>query len=386
MTSTTSLVVYTDRAVQKLKRLGIVVAGEPDAPVMALLDAVSNLDNNRVVAIARTLQQQSAFNAIVRENITGMDVANRQGKIVTAFDSIRTDAQEMVKWLDDGKLDLIERVKNGWMVLVRGSIPDRFNKIKETYLEVAKAASEQITREQTILDAYQDYRFGLKQAEIDSQELLKLAEQSLEACKQRLKSALETREQAATTDAAELGRMELVRDEALRQMQEEDERYQIVKDLADNLMVAYNAAEAVFARLQQTSSVKERVYRQSMVFFSTNEIVFTALSASMTSLSGLTESTKTLEAMKDGINKGLQTIAEAGNKHMDAGIRAGYGSTIKADSIRSLVNAIVNFQESSYQLIEELREESSNNAKELQSIAEDGKRRFSDMVLKAASE
>lgn len=180
--------------------------------------------------------------------------------------------------------------------------------------------------------------------------------------------------------------MELVRDEALRQMQEEDERYQIVKDLADNLMVAYNAAEAVFARLQQTSSVKERVYRQSMVFFSTNEIVFTALSASMTSLSGLTESTKTLEAMKDGINKGLQTIAEAGNKHMDAGIRAGYGSTIKADSIRSLVNAIVNFQESSYQLIEELREESSNNAKELQSIAEDGKRRFSDMVLKAASE
>ncbi|GKX56698.1 merozoite surface protein 3b [Leminorella grimontii] len=385
MTST-SLVSYTDRAVQKLKRLGIIVASEPDAPVMTLLDAISNLDNTRVVAIARTLQQQSAFNAIVRENITGMDVANRQGKIVSAFDSIRTDSQEMVKWLDDGKLDLIERVKNGWMVLVRGSIPDRFNKIKETYLDVAKAASEQINREQTILDAYQDYRFGLKQAEIDAQELLKLAEQSLEACKQRLKDAHEAREQATTTDSAELGRLELVRDEALRQMQEEDERYQIVKDLADNLLVAYNSAEAVFARLQQTSSVKERVYRQSMVFFSTNEIVFTALSASMTSLSGLTESTKTLEAMKDGINKGLQTIAEAGNKHLDAGLRAGYGSTIKADSIRSLVNAIVNFQESSYQLIDELRAESENNAKELQSIVEDGKRRFSDMVLKAAVE
>lgn len=385
MTST-SLVSYTDRAVQKLKRLGIIVAGEPDAPVMTLLDAISNLDNNRVVAIARTLQQQSAFNAIVRENITGMDVANRQGKIVSAFDSIRTDSQEMVKWLDDGKLDLIERIKNGWMVLVRGSIPDRFNKIKEIYLDVAKAASEQINREQTILDAYQDYRFGLKQAEIDAQELLKLAEQSLEACKQRLKEAHEAREQATTTDAAELGRLELVRDEALRQMQEEDERYQIVKDLADNLLVAYNSAEAVFARLQQTSSVKERVYRQSMVFFSTNEIVFTALSASMTSLSGLTESTKTLEAMKDGIDKGLKTIAEAGNKHLDAGLRAGYGSTIKADSIRSLVNAIVNFQESSYQLIDELRSESENNAKELQSIVEDGKRRFSDMVLKAAVE
>ncbi|MBK5144172.1 merozoite surface protein 3b [Budviciaceae bacterium BWR-B9] len=381
-----SIVSYTDRAVQKLKQLGIIVAGEPEAPVMTLLDAISNLDNNRVVAIARTLQQQSSFNAIVRDNIMGMDIANRQGTIVAAFDSIRNDAQNMVTWLDDGKLDLVERVKNGWMVLVRGSIPDRFNKIKETYMEVAKASSEQISRERTILDAYQDFRFGLKQAQIDAQELLTLAEKNLEQCKTQLQAAHEAREHATTTDAAELARLELSRDEALRLMQKEDERYQIVKDLTENLLVAYNSAEAVFARLQQTSSVKERVYRQSVVFFSTNEIVFTALSASMTSLSGLSESTKTLEAMKDGINKGLETIAEAGNKHLEAGLRAGYGSTIKAESIRSLVNAITSYQESSHKLIEELRVESTNNAKELENIVEDGKRRFSEIVLKAAVE
>ncbi|WP_230514003.1 merozoite surface protein 3b [Limnobaculum parvum] len=382
----TSIVSYTDRAVQKLKQLGIVVAGEPEAPVMTLLDAISNLDNNRVVAIARTLQQQSSFNAIVRDNIMGMDIANRQGTIVSAFDSIRTDAQNMVTWLDDGKLDLLERVKNGWVVLVRGSIPDRFNKIKETYMEVAKASSEQITRERTILDAYQDFRFGLKQAQIDAQELLVLADKNLEQCKTQLQTAHEAREKATTTDAVELARLELSRDEALRVMQKEDERYQIVKDLTENLLVAYNSAEAVFARLQQTSSVKERVYRQSVVFFSTNEIVFTALSASMTSLSGLSESTKTLEAMKDGINKGLETIAEAGNKHLEAGLRAGYGSTIKAESIRSLVNAITSYQESSHKLIEELRVESTNNSKELENIVEDGKRRFSEIVLKAAVE
>ncbi|WP_228723090.1 merozoite surface protein 3b [Limnobaculum xujianqingii] len=381
-----SIVSYTDRAVQKLKQLGIIVAGEPEAPVMTLLDAISNLDNNRVVAIARTLQQQSSFNAIVRDNIMGMDIANRQGTIVAAFDSIRNDAENMVTWLDDGKLDLVERVKNGWMVLVRGSIPDRFNKIKETYMEVAKASSEQISRERTILDAYQDFRFGLKQAQIDAQELLTLAEKSLEQCKTQLQAAHDTRESVTTTDAAELARLELSRDEALRLMQKEDERYQIVKDLTENLLVAYNSAEAVFARLQQTSSVKERVYRQSVVFFSTNEIVFTALSASMTSLSGLSESTKTLEAMKDGINKGLETIAEAGNKHLEAGLRAGYGSTIKAESIRSLVNAITSYQESSHKLIEELRAESTNNAKELENIVEDGKRRFSEIVLKAAVE
>lgn len=383
---TTAVVPYTDRAVQKLKKLGIIVAAQPDAPVMTLLDSISNIDNNRVVAIARTLQQQSGFNAIVRENISGLDIANRQGKIVAAFDSIRTDAQEMVVWLDDGKLDLLERVKNGWMILVRGSIPDRFNKIKQTYLDVAKSAGEQIERERTILDAYQDYRFGLKQAQIDSQELLVLAEQRLEQCKQLLQQAYDARENATAAEPAEQSRLELARDEALRVMQKEDERYQIVKDLAENLLVAYNAAEAIFARLQQTSSIKERVYRQSVTFFSTNEIVFTALSASMTSLDGLAESTKTLEAMKAGINQGLETIANSGNKNLEAGLRAGYGSTIKAESIRSLVNAIVSYQESSYQLIEELREESANNSKELEDIVEDGKRRFSEIILKASVE
>lgn len=383
---TTAVVPYTDRAVQKLKKLGIIVAAQPDAPVMTLLDSISNIDNNRVVAIARTLQQQSGFNAIVRENISGLDIANRQGKIVAAFDSIRTDAQEMVVWLDDGKLDLLERIKNGWMILVRGSIPDRFNKIKQTYLDVAKSAGEQIERERTILDAYQDYRFGLKQAQIDSQELLVLAEQRLDQCKQLLQQAYDARESATSAEPAEQSRLELVRDEALRVMQKEDERYQIVKDLAENLLVAYNAAEAIFARLQQTSSIKERVYRQSVTFFSTNEIVFTALSASMTSLDGLAESTKTLEAMKAGINQGLETIANSGNKNLEAGLRAGYGSTIKAESIRSLVNAIVSYQESSYQLIEELREESANNSKELEDIVEDGKRRFSEIILKASVE
>lgn len=383
---TTSVVPYTDRAVQKLKKLGIIVAAQPDAPVMTLLDSISNLDNHRVVAIARTLQQQSGFNAIVRENISGLDIANRQGKIVAAFDSIRTDAQEMVVWLDDGKLDLLEKIKNGWMILVRGSIPDRFNKIKQTYLDVAKSAGEQIERERTILDAYQDYRFGLKQAQIDSQELLILAEQRLDQCKQLLQQAYDARENATTAEPVEQSRLELVRDEALRVMQKEDERYQIVKDLAENLLVAYNAAEAIFARLQQTSSTKERVYRQSVTFFSTNEIVFTALSASMTSLDGLAESTKTLEAMKAGINQGLETIANAGNRNLEAGLRAGYGSTIKAESIRSLVNAIVSYQESSYQLIEELREESASNSKELEEIVEDGKRRFSEIILKASVE
>lgn len=374
---------YTDRAVQVLRKIGIVLKAESDAPVITLLNAISELDNKRVTAIARTLQQQSAFNSVVRDNIMGMEIANRQSKIVAGFDSIRSDAQQMAIWLEDDKLDFIERIQHAWMIMWRGSIPDRFELIRKNYLEVAKDAGDQITRERSILEAYQDYRLGLKQAEIDSHEIFKVASDRVEQSKEALRAAQATVEQYQGTDDAHRSLLELQRDEALRYLQQQDERYQIVKDLSDNLIVAYNSAESIFARLQQTSSVKERVYRQSITFFSTNEIVFTAISASMTSMSGLSESTKTLEAMKDGINKGLESLATESNQKLEAGLRAGYGSTIKADSIRSLVNAINTFQESSYRLIDELRLESTNNALELERVVEDGKKRFSDIVLKA---
>lgn len=377
---------YTDCAIQALNKIGILVKAETDAPIMQQLNAIAELDNTRVMAIARTLQQQSAFNAVVRDQISSMEVANRQSKIVAAFDSIRTDMEQMVDWLNDGKLDLLEKLKMAWMRVARGSIPDRFAQIKQTYLAVAKDSAGQIEREQIILKAYQDFRFGLKQAQIEAQDLIKLAASKLEQCKANLRSAIAAVEAEQNGDPAEVSRLELARDEALQQVQNEDKRYQVVLDLANNLTVAYNAAEAVFARLQQISSVKERVYQQSVNFFSTNEIVFTALSASITSLSGLDESTKTLEAMKAGMNSSLESLANQGGDKLEAGLRAGYGATIKADSLRALIDSIVNYQQSSYKLIAELRTEAQNNAQEIDKVVEDGKRRFVEVITKASAQ
>jgi len=206
----------------------------------------------------------------------------------------------------------------------------------------------------------------------------------LDESKEKLAIAMSAVEGFESEDQIERARLELARDVALRDVQKEDGRYQIVLDLSNNLIVSYNSAEAVFARLQQTTSVKERVYQQSVSFFSTNEIVFTALSASITSLTGLHESTKTLEAMKDGINKGLESISTSGSKQLEEGLRAGYGSTIKAESLRTLMEAIINYQESSHKLIAELRNESISNAQEIDRIVEDGKQRFNNIILKAS--
>ena len=374
---------YIDRAVQLLNKIGIIIKPQADAPILKLLDNVAEIDKNRVIAIARTLQQQSAFNQVVREQIDGVEVSQRYTKIVNHFDSIRTDMEKMLGWLDDGRLDFFERIKIGWMKLQRGSIPDRFNLIKKTYLQVSQETGNQIEREHIILNAYQDFRFGLKQAQITAEELVQIATARLEECKDKLSLTIANVDNFKEDDHVTKARLELIRDEALRNVQQEDSRYQIILDLANNLTVSYNSAEAVFARIQQTTSVKERVYQQSVSFFSTNEIVFTALSASITSLTGLSESTKTLEAMKDGMNKGIESIASAGNKQLEESLRAGYSSTIKADSLRALVDAIVNYQKSSQQLIAELRNESIDNAKEIDRIVEDGKQRFNNIILKA---
>lgn len=375
---------YLDRAVSALRKLGINMQLEQGAPVVAILEKIARYDNAKVASIAATLQQSSSFNAAVREQIAGMDISTRYSDIAERFNSIRDDAQQMAGWMADGKLDFRERLQQNWMKLRRGSIPDRFNGIRATYHEVARSANDQIERENTILEAYRDFRMALKAAEVQAQELLNTATAALEEKKSALQAANAVVEDYTGQDVAERTRLELARDEVLRAVQDEDKSFQIVKDIADDLKTAYNAAELVFARLQQTHNVKERLYQRAVTFFSTNEVVFTGLSASFTSMAGLSEATNTMEAMKAGMNKGLEDLAQVGGAQLEAGLRAGYGSTLQASSVKALANAVVEFQTQTIKLVEELRKESTQTAKEIEDVTEDSKRRFVELVNKGA--
>jgi uncharacterized protein YaaN involved in tellurite resistance len=133
------------------------------------------------------------------------------------------------------------------------------------------------------------------------------------------------------------------------------------------------------ARLMQTTEVKERVYSQAVTFFSTNETVFTALNASFTSLQGLNESSRTLDAMKEGMNKSLETIADVGTKVQEDALKAGYGPTLRAESVKKLVDSVINFQEKSRTLISEMRALSSQNEAEIRQAVEEGKRRMAQL-------
>ncbi len=377
---TNAAATYFDRAMNHLRDLGLVPETTDEAPIVALLNRLTVLDESKVVMIARTLNQASLFNEVVREQVSSMKLGNRYEEITNAFDSIREDAKGMVEQIEDGKIDTFERISNIWMKVTRGDIATRFDKIKATYLDVAADSKDQIDREHQILTAYQDFRGALKEAEILALDVLKTAENKWEVAKAAVGKAMETVTSYAGDNLADRAKLELARDEKVRLLQDDEDRYQIAKDLSDNLTVSYNTSEFVMARLLQTTSAKERVYKQAIMFFGTNETVLTALSASFTGLFGLHESTKTLESMKEGVSKSLEDLADIGGKVQEAAIRAGYGPTIRADAVQKLVNSVVNFQDRSSEIIREMRILSTKNAEDIRASVEEGKQRMALLI------
>ena len=371
---------YLDKAVTAIRDLGIWPEQQGEQPITGLLSKITELDETRVVLIGRTLSQASAFNEVVRVQIAAMKIGERYEEITKGFDSIRDDAKGMVDQLSDNKLDLMERASNVWMKVSRGDIATRFNKIRDTYLSVTADTKDQIDREHTILEAYRDVRGALKQAEVMALEVLETAEKRLAEKKAILEAASAAVAGYTGTVPAERARLEMDRDEKLRQMQNEEGRYQITKDLSDNLTISYSTTEVVMARLMQTTNAKERVYQQSISFFSTNETVLTALSASFTGMFGLHESTETLNAMKEGMSKSLETLSEIGDKVQEEAIKAGYGPTIRADAVKKLLDSVINFQEKSRTIINEMRVASTRNSAEIRDAVEDGKRRLATLA------
>ena len=372
---------YLDRALSTLREMGIVPTNKgEEAPINALLQQISDLDQDRITIIARTLNQASNFNEVVREHVAAMEVGDRYRQITDGFNSIRDDAKAMVDQISDGKVSVWERATNSWMKLTRGDVADRFDKIRQIYVNVTKETKNQIQREAAILEAYRDFRGALKQSEVLALEVLKKAEWKLDEAKKKLNEAANAVATFAGTEPAERAKLELIRDEVLRQTQDEDKRYQIAKDLSDNLTIGYNTSEVIMARLMQTTSAKERIYAQAVSFFSTNDTVLTALKASFTGMFGLHESTETVNAMKEGVSKSIEVLSEIGDKVQEAAVRAGYGPTIRADAVKKLVDSVVNFQEKSQVIIAEMRKLATQNSAEIRDAVEDGKRRLASLV------
>jgi hypothetical protein len=373
---------YLDKATKAMHSLGLMPEKSGEEPIAGLLEKITDLDPGRIAVITRTLDQMSVFNEIVREQLSQVKIGERYDDITRGFNSIRDDTKRMVDQISDDKLDVFERATNVWMKISRGDIAARFDKLKEIYLEVSSDTKDQIQREQVIMEAYRDFRGALKQAEVSALEVLKKAETELVQAKDKLNEASRAVESYQGKHSVERAKLELARDELLRRMQDSEGRYQIAKDLADNLTIGYNTSEVIMARLMQATSAKERVYQQSVSFFTTNDSVLTALKASFTGMFGLHEATETLNEMKEGVSKSIEVLSEIGGKVQEEALKAGYGPTIRADAVKKLVDSVVNYQEKSTEIIAEMRKLATQNSEEIREAVEDGKRRVARLAEK----
>jgi hypothetical protein len=193
---------YLDKALNGLRDLGLMPQKPDEMPVIALINQISDLDEEKTIAIARTISNTTVFNEVVREQIASMNVGERYETITKSFDSIRDDAKNMVEQLDDGKIDTMERLSNFWMKVTRGDIPSRFDKIKKTYLEVSADTKDQMERENLILESYRDFRGALKESQVMAFQVLKKAETQVEVANTRLEDATKALESYTSEDRA----------------------------------------------------------------------------------------------------------------------------------------------------------------------------------------
>lgn len=381
---TRSMREYLDRAMVVLKKFGVDSSNTAPQELIGLLENVKHLDEAKVLAIADVIQHMSAFNALVRENVESIQIGNRYMDITQMFDSIRDDSKRLIAQLDDGKISGTEKVSNWWMKMRRGTPSDRFEKIVEVYSDVAKDTKEALKSEEAIMEGYIDFRFALKEAEVLSRELLDTHAPILEEAKNGLAASQEALDNYTGTDEGGKSQLELERDEARHRYENEDETYQLLKDIAENLEIGYDVGETLITKLKQTHDVKERVFRRAVTFFTTNEHVFTILGTVYTSQHGLHEVTAATEAMKEGVNKGLEDVANLGRELERAALKAGYGSTINPESVQKLVDAISGFQIESLQMIADLRKESEESTKAIRKSVEEGKRKYQETLAKHA--
>ena len=379
--------VYLDSAMTTLEKYGLKPNSEPDEPqLMKLLEEVRDLDEARVVAIGRTIRHMSSFNQLVRDNVEKITIGNRYMTITQSFDSIREDCKTLIDQLADGKIGPVEKMSNLWMRLRRGTPNKRFDEIFETYKEVSDETRNQLEREQAIMEGYIDFRFALKEAEVAARELLELQTPRLEQARVGLSEAQASVDSFTGDDEAARGKLELARDESRNELTKQDRAYQLCKDIVENLSVGYDVGETLVTKLKQTHDVKDQLYRRAVAFFTTNEHVFTILGTVYTSQFGLHEATQATEAMKEGVNKSIEDVADLSRELEKAALKAGYGSTISPTSVSKLVSAISDYQVESLNMIADLRKESEENAQEIRRVVEEGKQAFEQTLARHARE
>lgn len=374
-------------ATKILSRLGVElnVKSVSSEITKARVQELEVLGAEEAQALAEVLGHLDAFDDVVREQVKEMRTAERYEIVRNNFKTILDDAERMVNQVnDDGKVSFTGKMQNRFMKWRRGSIQSRFQELRNVSEQVFADVNDQIQREVTILEAYREFRTGLKEATIVGQVLLERAEARKNEYAEVVKNAQQKIDDARANGAGlvEVGSLELARDAAQTDFDREDRRYQSAIDLSEQLTIAYGISEAVMEKLAQTTEIKDAQQRKTATFYTANRGTLTALTAAFTAIKGMHEQTQTHKALVDGTNDAIGRLANLGTKAQQNAMEATYGATLDAQNLKKLFESAVQFEETQRTMIESLREKSKKNDAEIRKVIEDGQRRLAEAVSK----
>lgn len=355
-----------------------------DNPLVKIMIDLEELGETEVVAITRTLAQSQNFNTMISEQAGKIKVGERHLAIAERFNSVREDAANMARVAQTGKRGVRDNLQQWWMEKRRGSIPERFQGIASDAQDVIKDTQNQLVMEKAITASYKELRNGIKEATIMAGTLRDRARAKLETAQNELREAQDTLEASDDTDMRD--HLELERDLKLNAMSKADHMFQTAEDIYNNLNTSYYAGEVVITRLAQATDAKDRVQRQMQSFFSSAQTVMAGLATTLTATQGLNEAYRTLDALKDGMGKSMEALADLNSTVQKDALKSGYTSGMDVAPIQKLLDAVISYQTESREIISQARAESARNAEEVRRVVEEGRKNLVNLVQRQALE
>ena len=139
--------------------------------------------------------------------------------------------------------------------------------------------------------------------------------------------------------------------------------------------------EAMLMHLRQTTSTKEELYRQTGHALNSTQTSFTLMTMNVTSQKGMMETTRSIEQLNEGREKGMKMMAVNNVAHQERALKAAYAKTVDPAILKQLTQSVLMADQKLAPLREELIKRNRKSAEDAAQIADEFKH---NMVAQAS--
>lgn len=361
---------------------------------LAQIEELAVFGQDESLQLREVVENINSFDQLVANNLKSMNVGERYNDIRENFETILKDLERKLKGADGSQnmgSKLVERIQNKLVLWRRGSVKDRYDKIKVISESVFADSDSQIKHEQAIIEAYRDYREALRDSGTLAKIIKERAAMARDSFKDEYTSLVDQLKEAQDSNAETLAVALLQQqvDDIKRQFDAADRRHEIASSLEQKLTTTYGISDAVMTRYTQTAEVRERLQREAALYYSVNSGVMTTLMATFQQLEATNEGTQVLREIQKQQQKALDSLSRNGglaNKVVQEAQKVGMSVYFSAEDMRKLYASTVEFRINQARDYAKLRQERDANMIEVQKAIQEGQRKLSEVQIQIVNE